>query len=361
MSGTVGTNPGRGSGSVGSAGSGITTSASDPAVDTNPSGGVGTVFTNTTSGETYVCTDATTDDNTWTNVGDGTGDIKSIIWYGGRGLCVGGAYGGTSNTIQYITIASLGDSTDYGNLGTAAHSMGSASDGSRGVYGGGYSTDRIEYSTIASTGNATDFSAVLPNGSRYLLTATSNDTRAIWMGGAYPPNDSCDYVVIQTTGTATDFGNLAASKYGVGSASNGTRAIGFGGATPAVDTIQFFVFATPGNSSNFGDLSYSGSGVEAVEDTTRAVVADTNTADSDNLEYITMATESNTTAFGGLHISQYESGGVTNATRGVWMGGQSASVPDTSQYITIASTGDAADFGDLTIQVNDYNSGCSGE
>ena len=361
MSGTVGTNPGRGSGTIGSSGSGITTSSSDPAVDTDPSGGVGTIFTNTTSGETYVCSDATEGSNVWKNVGDGEGDIRPILWYGDRGMCVGGAYGGQSNTIQYITISSLGNSTDYGDLSTAAHSMGSCSDSSRGVYGGGYNTSRIEYSTIANTGGCTDFGAALPNGARYLLTATSNDTRGIWLGGAYPPNDSCDYVVIQTTGTATDFGNLAVAKYGLGSASNGTRAIGFGGATPPVDTIQFFVFATTGDSNNFGDLSYSGGGIEAVENSTRAVVADANAVDSDNLEYVTMATESNTTAFGGLYTTQYESGGVTNATRGVWMGGLSASVPDTSQYITIASTGDAADFGDLTINVNDYNSGCSGD
>ena len=361
MSGTVETNPGRGSGSIGSSGTGITTSSSDPAVDTDPSGGVGTIFTNTTSGETYVCSDATAGSNVWKNVGDGEGDIRPILWYGDRGLCVGGASGGTNNTIQYITISSLGNSTDYGNLITAKHSMGAASDGSRGVYGGGYSNASIEYSTIASTGDATDFGANLPNGWRYLLTATSNDTRAIWLGGAYPPVNFCDYVVIQTTGTATDFGDLEAAKYGLGSASNGTRAIGFGGATPPVNTIRFFVFATTGNADDFGDLTYTGSGLEAVEDTTRAVVADTNAADSNNLEYVTMATIGNTTAFGGLHTYQYESAGVTNITRGVWMGGKGAADPDTMQYITIASTGDAADFGDLTVTVNDYNAGCSGD
>ena len=46
---------------------GITKSASDPATDTNPSGGLGTLWANTTSGELFGLTDATTDENVWTN------------------------------------------------------------------------------------------------------------------------------------------------------------------------------------------------------------------------------------------------------------------------------------------------------
>ena len=53
----------------------FTTSASDPTVSTNPSTGVGTEWINTTSGEIYICTDATAGANVWTNVGGGTGNI----------------------------------------------------------------------------------------------------------------------------------------------------------------------------------------------------------------------------------------------------------------------------------------------
>ena len=47
---------------------GITKSASDPATDTNPAGGLGTLWANTTSGEMFGLTDATTDENVWTNI-----------------------------------------------------------------------------------------------------------------------------------------------------------------------------------------------------------------------------------------------------------------------------------------------------
>jgi len=50
-------------------GVGPTKSTSNPAVDTN--GALGDQWINTTSGEQFVCTDATTGANTWTNIGAG--------------------------------------------------------------------------------------------------------------------------------------------------------------------------------------------------------------------------------------------------------------------------------------------------
>ena len=51
-----------------------TTSASDPAANSNKT--LGHVWINSTSGEVYICTNATTNSNYWTNVGDGSGDIS---------------------------------------------------------------------------------------------------------------------------------------------------------------------------------------------------------------------------------------------------------------------------------------------
>tara|TARA_Y100001951_G_scaffold81702_1_gene69944 strand:- start:153 stop:383 length:231 start_codon:yes stop_codon:yes gene_type:complete len=75
MSGIVDDNTGDGSGQIATI-QGVTTSGSDPSVSTNPDGGVGTVFVNTSSGEMYVCTDDTAGSNVWKNFGDGTGDIE---------------------------------------------------------------------------------------------------------------------------------------------------------------------------------------------------------------------------------------------------------------------------------------------
>ena len=57
----------------------------DPAADTNPAGGVGSMWLNTTSGELYSCTDATADANVWTNTGDGTGQPPPINYTSATG------------------------------------------------------------------------------------------------------------------------------------------------------------------------------------------------------------------------------------------------------------------------------------
>jgi len=75
MSGAIENNSSRSSGSVTTKGSGITLSTGDPTVSTNPAS-LGTMFVNTTSGETYVCTDITAGSNVWKNIGDGTGNIE---------------------------------------------------------------------------------------------------------------------------------------------------------------------------------------------------------------------------------------------------------------------------------------------
>ena len=51
-----------------------TTSASDPSASSNKN--LGHVWINSTSGEVYICTNAATNSNYWTNVGDGSGDIS---------------------------------------------------------------------------------------------------------------------------------------------------------------------------------------------------------------------------------------------------------------------------------------------
>ena len=52
-----------------------TVSASDPTITTNPNA-VGQLWVNKTSGECYVCTDNTTDENIWTNIGGGSGNVS---------------------------------------------------------------------------------------------------------------------------------------------------------------------------------------------------------------------------------------------------------------------------------------------
>ena len=128
------------------------------------------------------------------------------------------------NNLEYITTASAGNSTDFGDTTLARGQFAACSDSTRGLFAGGYGifttnrTDTIDYITIQTTGNATDFGDLSQNNIR--LSATSNATRGV-IGGGYTTTGSStrvntiEYVTIQTPGNATDFGDLAAVNYGL--------------------------------------------------------------------------------------------------------------------------------------------------
>ena len=86
---------------------------------------------------------------------EGSGSSNST-----RGLFFSGSGPGSSDTIQYITMATLGNATDFGNLNNGSEAGGACASDTRGLYGGGSTPTKInniDYVTIASTGNATDF------------------------------------------------------------------------------------------------------------------------------------------------------------------------------------------------------------
>ena len=79
------------------------------------------------------------------------------------------------------------------------------------MIGGGFTSPAdvnvIDFVTIASDGNSLDFGDLLAVRSH--PGATSNGTRAIWAGGVSPYRNSIEFVTIATTGNAQDFGDIA--------------------------------------------------------------------------------------------------------------------------------------------------------
>ena len=82
----------------------------------------------------------------------------------------------------------------------------------RGVFGGGYSNDSsaysniIDYVTIGSTGDSTDFGDLTVARSQS-YGGLSNNTRGVFLPGTNPDNVTMDYITIASTGNATDFGD----------------------------------------------------------------------------------------------------------------------------------------------------------
>jgi len=134
----------------------------------------------------------------------------------------------------------------------------------RGVFGGGYTfplaTNTIDYVTIQTTGNAFDFGDLTQ--ARPPSVAMSSGTRAIFSsadtgGPAFTQTNILDFVTIASAGNATDFGDDFSVSAGTsGAASSSTRGILAGGYAPSrsTNTIRYITMASAGNTTDFGDL-----------------------------------------------------------------------------------------------------------
>ncbi len=87
--------------------------------------------------------------------------------------------------------------------------------------------------------------------------------------------------------------------------------------------------------------------------TTRGVFAggqlDNPYPQTDIIEFITIATEGNAQDFGDLTSATSHGSGLSNSIRGCFAGGASPNKTNVIEFVTIASTGNASDFGDLTV------------
>ena len=167
------------------------------------------------------------------------------------------------NVIQYITIASTGNATDFGNLSAARYSNGSLASTTRAVFCGGWNSsnavqDIMEYVTIASTGNVTDFGNLLSAASSISDSCTSNNTRGIIAGGGDSESNVIQYITIASTGNATDFGDLSEVKKYVSATAGGDRGV-FGGGNhddgTFRNTMEYIDITSTGNVTDFGDLT----------------------------------------------------------------------------------------------------------
>ena len=139
----------------------VTKNASDPAINTNPSGGLGTLWLNTTSGELFMLTDATTNSNVWTNIGAGSGDVEP--WQLGgtiSGYTTCGEASAWHNEIDKFSFASNSNATDVGDLTVSRYATAPQSSTTQGFNSGGGGTggrvNVIDKFNFSVDGNATD-------------------------------------------------------------------------------------------------------------------------------------------------------------------------------------------------------------
>ena len=340
-----------------------TKSASDPTISTNVA--LGTKWINTISGEIYILTDATADANVWTSTGGTSGDVAPLTWYGVRGV-FGGGYPYT-NIMEYITIATTGNVTDFGDMTHSnSNHMGSYCGGGRGCFIGGTQgsapTDSnvIQYITIASVGNALDFGDL--TSTLYGAGGLSDGARGVKYGGGSPATGAnvIDYVTIAVLGNAVDFGDmLTATNRSTCGMSNGTYGLMATGQHPGItNVIEKITVATTGNSIDWADLSSNTKQAAACSNDTRGLWMGGYTSSASNawhnkIDYSTIATQANTVDFGDLTTTVANSAShICDGTKGLTGGGNNPSARNIIESVVIATTGNATDFGDLSAARN---------
>ena len=235
----------------------------------------------------------------------------------------------------------------------------------RGIIFGGYtspsSVNNIQYVTIQSTGNAQDFGDLTVAAS--ISGAVSSSTRGISAGGFVTPSpvtysQTIDFVTISTTGNAIKFGDLQGQRGYIAGFSNSTRGIFVSGykqtPAPAATTgeTDYITIASLGNTQDFGTATFGYYQDAGCSSSTRGLVAGVNNpgggGHTTNIQYVTIATTGNTQTFGDLTQSRRGLSATSSSTRAVFCGGYTgpASHFNIIDYVTIATTGHAQDFGD---------------
>ena len=279
----------------------------------------------------------------------------------GRGLIMGYYIAPANyNTTEFITIQSLGNSQDFGDMSQASRGHFSFGSSTRSIRGGGYvapaNVNVIEFFTIATQSNAIDFGDITNQSHLGSYAPISNQTRGIFAGGySYPATfNNIDYVTIATQGNSIDFGGLTTlradgNRSQVNSSTRGL--IGGGYVSPAgIDNIEYLTIATLGNSTDFGDLTQGRGNFAGLSSSTRGIFAGGTNPSNNIIDFVTIASTGNATDFGDMiDANSGAMSATSNNTRGVIVGGDQQPANyyvNTMQYVTIASTGDAQDFGD---------------
>ncbi len=279
-----------------------------------------------------------------------------------RGRAILAGSNPASKTMTYVTIQTTGNSTYFGDLITAADGSRGGSSSTRGLFAHSaasspYTTD-IEYVTIATPSNALDFGNL--TGTSSSGATGGNDTRAIFWEGTVPSTGvNICYATIASKGDALEFGDMHLGVRHIDTMNSSTRCVIPGGwrTSPDINTniIQYVTIATLGDAQEFGDVALTG-GIRAAgafSSPTRGVYGGGANSPSnsvlDTIEYITIASKGDATDFGNLTTARrVEGGGTSSHTRGLFTGGHTPSQINTIDYITIATTGNAKDFGDAT-------------
>jgi hypothetical protein len=297
----------------------------------------------------------------WSVASDASGSVTPVAPV--HGLMSYDSSGSAGNELIYVNIVTLGSASDFGAIGPEYNSRATGSSSTRAIVAGGQNSggsvqNAITYTTMGTTGTGSDFGDLTV--SRTAASGISNSTRMVIANGDIISNTSnvMDYITIASTGNATDFGD-SNKRYQASSTQSTTRGLIIGGRDGSlVSDVRYITIASTGNSVEFGNAAPDGDGTAygaAFSNGTRAVSAygyKGNFVNSADMGYITIASTGNMTDYGDLTGAGYGLDATSSSTRGI-IGHVGFGL--NIDYVTIASTGNASDFGDLPIGSSDSN------
>ena len=278
----------------------------------------------------------------------------------GRGVFFSGNNPTYFNEIQYITISTLGDALDFGDMTRTENNVSGAGSATRLVLAGGYDnstrTNTMDYITISATGNAFDFGDLTTGRSSGF--SASDGTRGIYAGGITGTNPdttetkTIEYITISAKGNSTNFGDLTGTFRSGTSGCNSTRAVFMAGYNTAnTNSIDYITMATTGNSLDFGDATTAETSTNGItSNSVRAVrfAADYTPLTANTIDYVTIASLGDAIDFAESNVSSFNGGAsCASPTRAVAAGGFDGANRDQISYIEIMTGGTAQDFGNL--------------
>jgi len=198
-----------------------------------------------------------------------------------------------------------------------------------------------------------------------ILTAFASNTNSKGPEASrFTPNSPVGFSTTTDVGsqygtTFDGFGNFVTSTYMVPPGGNARernrgRALFGGGEAPTRnETIDFIEIQSGGIGQDFGDLTSGSNSTDAVSSKTRAVFTVWNGPASykNVLEYVTIATTGNAADFGDQTVETEQEGTASNDIYGVFAGGYNLAYFNQIERITLATLGNATDFGDLITSI----------
>ena len=367
-----------------------TNSASDPTITTNPSGGVGTEWHNTTSGEAYICTDATAGANVWTNIGAGSGNVKPYVYQGSSyGYSMGGYHysdgvapyrrGGHPNIDKWSYASGVQNATDAGDLEnkdplsysqslwgsragasasnmTHGYTLGGANDAAGSPGYASHACEKVAFATDSGGADVGDL--ILATGH----SSGHSDGNYGYVCGGCTETTVINYDMIQSKSFASEANadttqNLSAARNRHVSCQTLTHGYLLGGSytvtATATDIIERFQFATTNHCVDVGDLiaarRESGSSSSTTYGYTHGGTTAVAATKINIIEKVQMVATANSTDVADTMVTKTGMSGTSSTTHGYTIGHitSSAGSLDITKY-SHSSDANATDVGDLT-------------